>query len=87
MQILVLVACHYRLQDITPAIGAVYVAGTQNTPLQVAELVEQEQGMVARATQSARCRLTRPENSASALRQPRMMESQASFPIAEGSRP
>ena len=31
------------------AIGAVYVAGAQNTPLQVTELAEQEQGMAAGA--------------------------------------
>jgi hypothetical protein len=48
-----LVAVHHRLQDITPSIGTVHVAGTQRAAFEVAELVEQEQGMTAGATEVA----------------------------------
>ncbi len=40
-----------RLQNVAPIMGAVNVAGTQGTPFQIAELVEQEKRMVARATE------------------------------------
>ncbi len=42
-----LVANDNRLQHAFPIIGTVNVAGTQGTPLQITELVEQEKGMVA----------------------------------------
>jgi hypothetical protein len=46
-----LVANDNRLQHALPVIGRVNVAGTQGTPLQITELVEQEQGMVAGAAE------------------------------------
>ncbi len=46
-----LVANDNRFQHAFPVIGAVDVAGTQGTPFQIAELVEQEQGMVASAAE------------------------------------
>ncbi len=39
------------LQHLAPVIGAVNVAGTQGTPFQIAELVEQEKGMIAGASE------------------------------------
>ena len=42
-----------RLQHALPVIGAVNVAGTQGTPLKVAELVEQEQGVITGAAEVA----------------------------------
>jgi hypothetical protein len=47
------VAGDYRLQNRVPTIGAVDVAGAQDTPLQIAELVEHEQRMVAGAAEMA----------------------------------
>jgi hypothetical protein len=44
------VARNHRLQHITPAIGAVHVAGTEFAALQIAELVEHEQRVVAGAS-------------------------------------
>jgi len=44
-----MVACNDGLEQIVPAIGAVHVAGTQRAALQVAELIEHEQRMVAGA--------------------------------------
>ena len=46
-----LVASDNRLQHAFPVIGRVDVAGTQGTPFQITELVEQEQGMVAGASE------------------------------------
>jgi len=46
-----LVANDNRLQHAFPVIGAVNVAGTQGTPFQIAELVEQKQGMIAGASE------------------------------------
>ena len=37
------VACDDRLEHVPPALRAVHVAGPEHAPLQVAELVEQEQ--------------------------------------------
>src|SRR6516225_2441683 len=48
-QDLALVAHNYRLEHIAPALGAVHVAGTQRAALQIAELVEHEQRMIAGA--------------------------------------
>jgi len=45
------VARDHRLQHRAPAIGAVDVAGPQDAPLQIAELVEHEQRVVARAAE------------------------------------
>ena len=42
---------HHRLQHIAPAIGAVDIAGEQRTSLQIAELVEHEQRMIAGAAE------------------------------------
>jgi hypothetical protein len=47
------VARHDRLQNLIPAICAVDVAGTKRAPFEVAELVEQEQRMVAGAGSNA----------------------------------
>jgi hypothetical protein len=44
-----LVADDDRLQHALPVVGAVDVAGTQRAPFQIAELVEQEQRMIAGA--------------------------------------
>lgn len=46
---LALVARHDRLQHALPAIGAMDIARTQRAPLQIAELIEDEQRMIARA--------------------------------------
>src|SRR4051812_28885054 len=43
----------HRAQHLTPALGGVGVAGPQGTPLQVAELVEHEERMVAGAAEVA----------------------------------
>ena len=43
------IARHDRLQHALPSIGAVNVAGTQGAALQIAELVEHEQRMIAGA--------------------------------------
>jgi hypothetical protein len=48
-QDLALVAHNDGLEYITPAIGAVHVAGTQRAALQIAELVEYKQRMIAGA--------------------------------------
>ena len=40
-----------RLQNVAPIMCTVNVAGTQATPFQIAELVEQEKRMVARAAE------------------------------------
>ena len=45
------VAYHDWSQDVPPAIGAVHVARTRATPLQVAELVEWEKRMIADAAE------------------------------------
>ena len=50
---LVPVADHDRLQDRAPAIGAVDIAGPEHAPLQITELVEHEEWMVAGATEVA----------------------------------
>ena len=42
-----------RLQHLAPALGGVDVAGTKRTPLQVAELVEHEQWVIAGAAEVA----------------------------------
>ena len=42
-----------RFQNVAPAVGAVDIAGTQGAPFQIAELVEQEQRMVAGAAEVA----------------------------------
>ena len=47
------VAGDHGLEHLAPAVGAVHVAGPEQAPLQVAELVEQEQRMVARAAEVA----------------------------------
>src|SRR5215211_4930519 len=47
------VAGDHRLQHLTPTLGGVDVAGPQGTPLQVAELVEHEERMVAGAAEVA----------------------------------
>ena len=41
------ISCQHRAQHILPAIGAVDIAGTQRTSLQIAELVEHEQWVQA----------------------------------------
>jgi hypothetical protein len=41
------ISCQQRAQHILPAIGAVDIAGTQRTPLQIAELVGHEQRVQA----------------------------------------
>ena len=41
------ISCRHRAQHILPAIGAVDIAGTQRTSLQIAELVEHEQWVQA----------------------------------------
>ena len=46
-----LVANDNRFQHAFPVIGRVDVAGTQGAPFQITELVEQEQGMVASASE------------------------------------
>src|SRR5262249_27124636 len=48
-QELALVACNDRLEHAVPAVGAVHVAGTQSTALEVAKLVEHEQRVIAGA--------------------------------------
>ena len=40
-----------RFQNLTPTVGAMNIAGTQGTPFQITELVEQEKGMVADAAE------------------------------------
>ena len=50
---LVPVADHDRLQDRAPAIGAVDITGSKHAPLQITELVEHEEWMVAGATEVA----------------------------------
>ena len=50
---LVPVAAHDWLQDRAPAIGAVDITGSKHAPLQIAELVEHEEWMVAGATEVA----------------------------------
>ena len=40
-----------RFQNLTPTVGAMNIAGTQGTPFQITELVEQEKGMVAGAAE------------------------------------
>jgi len=50
------IAADYLLQHIPPAIDAVDVAGSQNAPLQIAELIEHEQRMVAGAAETERVR-------------------------------
>jgi hypothetical protein len=44
-----LIARHDRLQHALPFIGAVNIAGAEGAALQIAELVEHEQGMIADA--------------------------------------
>jgi len=46
-----LVAIHDGNQDDTPFVGAVHVAGAKRAPLQVAELVEQEQRVITGAAE------------------------------------
>src|SRR4051812_36034786 len=41
------VAGDYRLQHCAPSVGAVHVSRSQRTPLDIAELVEHEQRMIA----------------------------------------
>jgi hypothetical protein len=47
------VALNDRFQNIAPAICTVHVTGAQGTPFQIAELVEQEEGVVAGAAEVA----------------------------------
>ncbi len=49
--LLTLVANDNRLQHAFPVIGTVNVAGTQGTPFKVAELVKEEKGMIAGASE------------------------------------
>ena len=42
----------HGLQQLAPALGRVDMAGTQAAPLQVAELVQNEQGVIAAAAES-----------------------------------
>ena len=44
-----MIARHDRLQHALPLIGAMNIAGAQGAALQIAELVEHEQGMIADA--------------------------------------
>ena len=50
---LVPVSSDHRLQHVAPLVGAVHVAGTQGAPFQIAELVEHEQRVKARAAEMA----------------------------------
>ena len=43
----------HRLEYLAPAVGRMDIAGTQGAPLDVAELVEDEQGVVAAAAEAA----------------------------------
>src|SRR5262245_42833620 len=43
------IALHDRAEHILPAVGAVYVAGTQSTAFEVAKLIEHEQRVIAGA--------------------------------------
>ena len=45
--VLAAITRHDRLQHIFPAIGAVDIAGAQGASFQIAELVEDEQRMIA----------------------------------------
>jgi hypothetical protein len=64
-----MVACNDGLEQIVPAIGAVHVAGTQRAALRVAELVEQEQRVVAGA--AGRANMAAPPSSSGACERPR----------------
>ena len=48
-QDLALIAYDDRLEHVLPAVGAVHVAGAQDAALQIAELIEHEQWMIAGA--------------------------------------
>jgi hypothetical protein len=50
------VACDHRFQHLAPAVGAVHVTRPQGAPLDIAELVEHEQRVVAGAAEIFRGR-------------------------------